>query len=91
MGYSQVGKAQDFDSCISLVRVQLSQPKGNDGFRKKIVVSFFVFFPFRFLFSRATVLPEKKRATVFLFTKRAFYGILSLQNPQNQSDFGGFP
>lgn len=26
MGYSQVGKAQDFDSCISLVRVQLSQP-----------------------------------------------------------------
>ena len=27
MGYSQVGKAQDFDSCISLVRVQLSQPK----------------------------------------------------------------
>ncbi len=27
MGYRQVGKAQDFDSCISLVRVQLSQPK----------------------------------------------------------------
>ena len=26
MGYRQVGKAQDFDSCIPLVRVQLSQP-----------------------------------------------------------------
>ncbi len=26
MGCSQAGKAQDFDSCISLVRVQPSQP-----------------------------------------------------------------
>lgn len=26
LGNRQVGKAQDFDSCITLVRVQLSQP-----------------------------------------------------------------
>ena len=26
MGHRQVGKAQDFDSCIPLVRVQPSQP-----------------------------------------------------------------
>ena len=32
MGYRQVGKAQDFDSCISLVRVQLSQPKNSTSF-----------------------------------------------------------
>ena len=28
MGHRQVGKAQDFDSCIPPVRVRLSQPKG---------------------------------------------------------------
>ena len=28
-GYSQVGKAQDFDSCISLVRIQPLQPNKN--------------------------------------------------------------
>ena len=36
MGYRQGGKAQDFDSCITLVRVQLSQPKKPTCFNKSV-------------------------------------------------------
>ena len=40
MGHRQVGKAQDFDSCIPPVRVRLSQPKN-----RKPRLSVFSFVP----------------------------------------------